>query len=99
MPGTVLEAWDMLVNKSDKQKPLPIPPYSPVNNLGVEGHVGSLDNKEKPQQISKSYSLLEGEECFGTKSQGKEYWGKSRFFKVIFEQEFGRSQGLSLVAV
>lgn len=43
--------------------------------------------------------MLEGDECFGTKSQGKEYWEKSRFFKVIFEQEFRGSKGLSLVAI
>lgn len=67
MPGIVLEAWGLLANKPDKQHSL-LPCL--VNILEVEGQAGRSDNKEKPQQISKSCSMIEGDGCFEKKISG-----------------------------
>lgn len=54
MPGTVLEAWDMLVNSQAwdmlvnsqiSKNPCPPPPHPSVNIFLGEGQVGSLDNQ------------------------------------------------------
>ena len=39
--------------------------------MGVRRQVGGSDNKEKPPQISKSFSVLEDDEHVGKTSQGK----------------------------